>query len=238
KILAICLIQWIGDKLRSVIPLSQAAYTKGRSDTEHVFALRTLAEKAITSSEYKLTLLMLDMSSAFDTVNRKKLIEIISQNLEPEELNLIKILIEQVELKVRIAKELGDPIISNIGVPQGDCLSPILFTAYLAYILQTYEQQQHQTYNFTLSLQYADDISWISASQEYVNEIKKGLPPQLRDYNLTVNASKTEDYTIQRKGNEDWRNCKFLGSKLGSREDIRNRKHLSLAAFSKISGIL
>ncbi|XP_033110119.1 uncharacterized protein LOC117111303, partial [Anneissia japonica] len=84
----------IGDKLRSVIPLSQAAYTKGRSVTEHL-----LAEKAITSSEYKLTLLMLDMSSAFDRVNRKKLIEIISQNLEPEELNLIKILIEQVELK-------------------------------------------------------------------------------------------------------------------------------------------
>ncbi|XP_033121982.1 uncharacterized protein LOC117120996, partial [Anneissia japonica] len=56
----------IGDKPRSVIPLSQAAYTKGRSVTEHVFALRTLAEKAITSSEYKLTLLMLDMSSAFD----------------------------------------------------------------------------------------------------------------------------------------------------------------------------
>ncbi|XP_071965609.1 uncharacterized protein [Antedon mediterranea] len=102
KILAICLINRIDDKLMTIIPPSQAAYCKGRSVTEHVFTLRTLAEKAITSSDYEINVLMLDMSSAFDTVDRKKLIDIISHILEPEELNIIKILIEQVDLRVRI----------------------------------------------------------------------------------------------------------------------------------------
>ena len=49
KILAICLIERCWSKLSTQIPLSQAAYQVGRSTTEQVFAIKLLAEKAITS---------------------------------------------------------------------------------------------------------------------------------------------------------------------------------------------
>ena len=62
-------------KLSTRIPLSQAAYQEGRSTTEHVFAIKMLAEKAITTNNYQIHLLMLDMSKAFDTVSRPKLFE-------------------------------------------------------------------------------------------------------------------------------------------------------------------
>ena len=48
KSLAICLKKHIIHKLDAEIPPSQAACRQGRSTTEHAFATKILAEKAIT----------------------------------------------------------------------------------------------------------------------------------------------------------------------------------------------
>ena len=52
------------------IPPSQAVYRQERSTTEHIFATKILAEKAIISYCYTISLLMHDMSKAFDRVDR------------------------------------------------------------------------------------------------------------------------------------------------------------------------
>ena len=49
----------------------------------------------------------------------------------------MKILIESVKLKTRIGDSMGKEIKTNIGVPQGDCLSPIPFIIYLAEALKS-----------------------------------------------------------------------------------------------------
>ena len=68
KVLAICMKKRIVDKLDAKIP-------PGRSTTEQIFAAKVLMEKTITSSNYSIRLLMLDMSKAFDTVNRSTLMQ-------------------------------------------------------------------------------------------------------------------------------------------------------------------
>ena len=71
KMITISLIDsW--ERPKTHIPPSQAAYQSGRSTTERVFTLKILAEKAITSENHDIFILMLDMSKAFDTVNRSK----------------------------------------------------------------------------------------------------------------------------------------------------------------------
>ena len=69
KVLAVCMKKRIVDKLDAEIQPSQAACRAGRSTTEYVFAAKVLVEKAITSANYQIHLLMLDMSKAFNTIN-------------------------------------------------------------------------------------------------------------------------------------------------------------------------
>ncbi len=91
--------------------------------------MNILAEKAITN--YKIYILLLDMSKAFDTVRRNDLFDVRKDILDEDEIHIIKILVEDVKLTVRVGNNLGNKITTNIGVLQGDCLSPILFIIHL-----------------------------------------------------------------------------------------------------------
>ena len=71
------------------------------------------------------------MSKAFDTVKRNNLLELLETVLDPDETRMMKILPKDAKLSVRIGKEFDEKITTNIGVPQGDCLSPILFTFFI-----------------------------------------------------------------------------------------------------------
>ena len=77
----------------------------------------------------------------------------LKQILQIDELHMIKLLIDKVSLQVRCDNKLGNPINTNIGVPQGDCLSPIFFIIYLANALkeqETTELENDITVKFTL----------------------------------------------------------------------------------------
>ena len=77
------------------------------------------------------------MSKAFDTVKGNNLMELLETILDPDETHMMTILLKDVKLSVRIRKTFGEKITTNIGAPQGDCLSSILFTLYLADALKT-----------------------------------------------------------------------------------------------------
>ena len=132
NLLATCFIKRISDKIDSTIPLSQAAYIKGRSTTEHVFAMKILREKAMTSCDYSTHILLLDMTKALDTINREHLHGPLSDILHSYELNIMNILLKDVTLQVRNNKTKGQTFTTTLGIPQGDCLSAILFTLYLS----------------------------------------------------------------------------------------------------------
>ena len=76
------------------------------------------------------------MSKAFDTVKGKGLFDILREVLDEDELHRIELLVENVVIQVKVGKEIGDEIKTNSGVPQGDCLSPILFITCLAEALK------------------------------------------------------------------------------------------------------
>ena len=86
--------------------------------------------------------------------------------------------------------------------------------------------------------QYADDTGWASTSKHKTEVIKKSIPQTLKDKNLNVNETKTEEYTIKRNEDEAWKSCKYLDSMLDTRKDITRRKGFAMAAYNKMKHIL
>ena len=139
KILAVCTINRLDSKLRSIIPISQCAYSKGRSTAELIFTFKLLCEKAIISENYSINLLMLDMSKAFDTIERGTLIE---STLENDELCFIYLLLKDVKLMVKLNNEFGKEFITNIGSPQEDSASAIFFYIIRSDISEYFDKKQ------------------------------------------------------------------------------------------------
>ncbi len=220
----------------------------------------------MTSANYETTILLLDKSKAFDTVQRNNLLQQLKTILDDDELHIMKILLKDVKIVIRVGKHKGDEIVTNIGVPQGDCLSPILFTLHLASALDdrgtdrydhTYnkpninakdllpESPKDHTYStlidnaLLIDQQYADDTGWIGINAKHkTDKITREIPQKLKRNNLFVNESKTEEYQIKRGGDNSWKKCKYLGSLLDTEQDIKRRKSLAISTYNKMKNIL
>ena len=138
---------------------------------------------------------MLDMSKAFDTVNRPKLITILRTILTPTELYMMHLLIDDVILNVKVGDTFGEDILTMIGICQGDCLSAILLIVYLAYVLKPLPQMAERI-----------------------------------DHTETLwSASLTSSI--------EWKKCKCLRSLLGTEEDIKRGKGLTISSYNSYEDI-
>ena len=194
KILTICIIGRIWNRLKTRIPSEQAAYQGGRTTTEQVLSIKLLAEKAINSSNYKIFLSLFDMSKAYDTVNRRKLFEHLEQILNPDELHLLSIITNLTKVKVKVNNTFGTLFVTQIGIMQGDCLSALLFIFYLSECLRN-ERNGLQESIF-IAPKYADDVTYALKNEESQTKLEETIPKILQTHKLKINTSKTEEYTI------------------------------------------
>ena len=84
-----------GSRIDNEIPISQAAYRKDISTTEHVFGTKLVIERTITSKNETAYLILLDMSKAFDSIHRATLIDNLKHIINNDELHLVKALLQR-----------------------------------------------------------------------------------------------------------------------------------------------
>ena len=237
-------------QINNTLSPNQSAYRQSRSTTDVIWAYRWIAAKA-QKEDIQIYSTGIDMSSAFDTIHRDRIISIAQSILQEDEIRILHLLLADTTLEVKIEKATGSVFQSNIGSPQGDCISGPLFTLVLNEAINEIKDEVNNLpidardinakyreisqSNLPEDLQYADDC-------DFLTELKKKQDAQLTQtnktlpkYNLHINKSKTEKVLIERKKkktDEKWRESIKLGSKLGDQEDIKRRKILATTAMA------
>ncbi|GFS24703.1 hypothetical protein ElyMa_003422400 [Elysia marginata] len=143
-------------------------------------------------------------------------------------------LLSNTELSIKLkGSSKTESLKSNIGTPQGDSLSPVLFIVYLKHALKNIRKIETLYTQNTLELVYADDVEFVSTT-DFVDV--ETIQKELTDFRLNVYTNKTE-YTLVQKDGEDWKKVKKVGSLLGDTENVERRKQLSNLALQKLSSI-
>ena len=102
---------------------------------EHLSFYHRLCEKAVTTSDFPLYLQLIDMSKAFDTVNRKLMFKNLETILGGDEMHILSILTNRPNITIKLGEERGEIFKTYQGIMQGDCLSAVLFIYYFAMAL-------------------------------------------------------------------------------------------------------
>ena len=226
---------------------SQSAYRSFRSTTDIVWSYKWIIAKV---QEYDITIYVtgIDMSAAFDTVDRNRLLEIAEGVLDEDGLRMLRVLLSDTTIEVRVKGAESKPFKSNVGSPQGDSYSGPQFTMYFEVALREVREETNITGEEDLpeEMIYADDYDHLTEDREKKSRFKEKVKDILGRYDLRVNEDKTED-TILKRGkhdrkkkikNEPWRDTIKLGSKLGDKEDIIRRKNISTGKMVQMRKIL
>ena len=223
-IISFIILNRLRPTIENYLSPSQAAYRKGRSTKDIVWTLK-LEIASTLSTNNKITIQGIDLSSAFDSFNRVKMMEILNTLCSEEDMKLIHFLLNDTSLRVR-TKEVGPTFDTNIGIPQEDGLSPVLFTTYLEAALRKVRNNVH-----TQDIAYADDVDFISKDGVNLNIVEKIL----EKWNLKMNFTKTE--TLKIGSDNEWKKAKKLGMLLDTKQEWKRRKQLTTMAMLKLKKI-
>jgi hypothetical protein len=233
----------------------QIAYERGKRTTDHIFTLNTIMEKYKTSKK-KIFACFVDMRKAFDTViHESVLCKLLNYNVTGKFYNLIKSMYNNVNLCVRLENnERTEYFKSEVGIRQGDNLSPNLFKIILNDLPKRLAESDTKPVNINqcdiTCLMYADDLVLLSETAEGLQSSIDKTVSYCLDFGLEVNISKTKAMLINNKMAtpesfningiiiENVNSYKYLGltfNNRGNMNDARSQLHGSaLKAMHKL----
>ena len=237
----------------------QAGYKTGRSCCDLVWSQRMLLS-IVLNRHFEYHKMGIDMSAAFDTIRRPVILTLLRDaGFTNDEIKLVRILMSQTKLRVRVNNDYSIEFMSLVGAFQGDSLSGKLFTLYLAAalvhlraLLQSFSRNNPPIANSGMpeESEYADDVDFLDTDLSKLQSILPVATSVLKQWNLNVNEQKTEfihvylankadckpDGTPLAK-DEEWRVSKLLGLLLCSTKDILHRINLGNIAFNKFKAV-
>ena len=216
RLLLLRLIEHVSEK---VLPESQCGFRKERSTTDMTFVLRLIQEKC-REQHRDLFAVFVDLSKAFDTVDRELLWEVLGKFGCPTKfIGVIRAFHQEMNACVSAAGETSDFFGVLVGVKQGCVLAPVLFNLFVSAVLHVFHGSPggengipvRYRYDggglFNLArlkartkcnsvvvneLQYADDAAFVSHTAQGLQGSVSGVHSAYTRAGLNMNLTKTE----------------------------------------------
>ena len=188
-----------------ILGSEQAGFRPQHSTLDHILALHILSRFYIDQRK-RLFCAFVDYSKAFDFIERAYLWQkLISTNITGKVLTVIRKMYENAKSQVIFNNTLSDPFPCEVGVRQGENLSPLLFAIYLndfnTFLSTRYGgltkitdsiSNELQIYLRIFCLLYADDTLVLAESAKELQNALNALHSYCNQWALNVNIDKTK----------------------------------------------
>ena len=216
KILAKILSTRLTSLAENILPESQCGFRPGRGTADMIFTARQIQEKC-REQRKPLYMGFIDLTKAFDSINRELLWEILSRyGCPPKFINILKLLHDNMSVTVIANGNTTQPFKVTSGVKQGCVIAPTLFSVFIAVVLELIGDQLPQgiTINYRteggifnlrrlnartkisvtsiIELQYADDNAVCALTERELQLILNAFASAYRRLGLSVNVRKTQ----------------------------------------------
>ena len=190
--------------------LENMGFRKGYSTTDHIFNLKCPIDLYLFRGK-KLYCAFINYKKTFDSVNRVYLWQkLLSNNVDGQMFRIIHSLYANAKSCVRIGNSKSACFSSNIGVRQGENLSPILFSLFLndlsEFISHAYDglndvsemahillsNDEIEVYFKLYILLYADDTVVFAEPENELQAAFNAMFLYCKSWDLEVNPSKTK----------------------------------------------
>ena len=142
KILSVIVCTRLNPIMNILTKETQTAYKNNRSTYDIISIIEKYTkEYKCKQNSYK-SITLIDLSKAFDRMNRQKMLTILAEKGLPAELiRIIHIMHKNTKLQPKQSNRLGQKIYNNNGCFQGSPLSALVFVIYADEMMNRYEQE-------------------------------------------------------------------------------------------------
>ena len=215
--------------INGIIKWNQVGFTDGgRAEYNH-FALQYVVEKAFKKKE-KLIVVVLDFKKAFDSIDRKKLIEVlIEYRINPYIIDLVAKIYSNEKTTICIG-DMEKEIEINVGIKQGCTASTTFFKLITYVIMNSIENKgiEYEVEGIKLSTMFfADDSLALAKTEEATKKNLDLIIETSRRFGLEINKEKSNiliyngDENVEKMEDiEVKKSIKYLGLEINNKRDI------------------
>ena len=160
--------------------------------------MKTLINKYLQKQKNKLYVCFVDFKKAFDSLNRSALfLKMENKGIGGNFLKLVKDMYSNTVYSCKFGDSYTEPFLANLGVKQGDSLSPSLFNLFVDDI-KSYFMDNTKSSPVSLGahsfnhLLYADDLVIFSESPSGLQYCINALDTYCEKWKLNINTKKTK----------------------------------------------
>ena len=213
KVLALILLDRLQAIIEPQLMEAQCGFRKGRGTVDQLWVVRQVVERA---TEYRtpLYLCFVDLTKAYDSVNRQAMTAVLKEYGVPQQLvEIIGDLHTGTHCQVRTAGGTSEEFEVNTGVRQGCVLSPLLFNCVMDKILKEATENlggglhiQYTTEGGVFlsyrdktpaaaciqDVLYADDLAMVAETREEMQHMVNVLDRTCTRWGMSISGGKTK----------------------------------------------